>query len=842
MLASNTSSQGYGSISGRVTDEQGVYLSGVEINAIHQDDYGNITVYNTTTNSNGDYSFTTLPAGRYIVLAKKVGYQINASFDNFLSSGNTLIANFVLEKSLVLSGFVNCSNPPMPIENASVYAECEFESYLRNCLGFTDSNGEYILNTGLAPGRYSVMAWAKKYVSQKRVLDIYSTNGTVSDFILSPSCTVNVTVVDKTGVFIEDANVVLINKTGTVYEGKTDSFGRFIMDTNISFGNYTLVANKPGYVTNTTEFVLSNGEIKEVTIMLVSSAILKGYVQRTNGFGIEDALISISGICEISVSTNESGYYEIASDLLPGDYTVSFTHPAYHNLSIVLEISEGVSWCNVSLKRYSYIWGYVRDVNGKGIAGASIKVSENGGEEKVLQSTGLGFYSYRIDSISGRVDVSVSALGYLNASKSLTIPSETTLEENFTLNPLLVIHSPTNGAHVNSSFVVVKGLTQPYAQITILVNGAVTSEQILNADNSGAFQASVNLSFGTNSIRVTARINNNEMSIELKVNYQGPRLYIFEPAEGTRVESEMVTIRGRAYDSNSDINAKIYIRIDNGEWIYVCNGGEFEYIINFSREKNGIHTLTIRAEDDFGKIYEQVSIEVSIPEKIYSLNVETNPKNKEGRPGSNQIFRVIIKNKGNSDDFVHVNAKYEDNLAWKVQFAFDEMFTSFLTFPYNSSIRPNGERSFYIKISIPDDARDGNSFKVKIIANSIFGAYSEGEITSVAKIDLVGNALQYLLWLGLISVAVVLAYFAYKSYLKTKKVLEEVPGEDKSNRYAGYSYDEDVNYGTYARYPSYSAYPEMDRYAVYEDDSKGKYSSYDGQSYNNQIRKFDKMK
>jgi|GEM_PF-2721467 len=840
MLAYHASSQGYGSMSGRVSDEQGIYLSNVEVNAIHQDEYGNMISFNTTTNFNGEYTFTSLPAGRYIILAKKAGYQTNGSFDNFLPASGTLLINFVLQKSLVLSGYVNCSVTSLPIENASVYAECEFESYLRNCLGFTDANGKYELNTGLGPGRYIVKSWAKKYVSQKREVEIYSPYGAVSNFVLHPSCTVNLTVVDKTMAGIEGANVLLVNKTGIIYDGKTDSYGRFLMDTNISAGKCTLIVNMSGYVTNYTELDLQEGEIKELTITLASSAILKGYVQRTNGLGIEDALVSLSGMSEVSVSSNEAGYYEVLSDLLAGDYTISFTHPSYHNASVrmeISEISEGINWCNITLTRYSYLWGYVRDLDGKGVSGALLAFSENGQETKILQSDTIGFFSYKIESISGRIDVHVSARGYLNTSKSMSIPLESTIEENFTLSPLLVILSPVSGARVNTSVIEVKGITQPFAEISILVNGAISSENILLADNSGKFQANVNLSFGMNSIRVCARVYNNEMTVELKVNYQGPRLYIFEPADGTGIETESVMVRGRAYDSNSDVNAKIYVRIDNEQWVYVCKGGEFEYMVNFTREENGIHKITIRAEDEFGTIYEQIYIEVSIPEKIYSISVETTPNKKEGKPGSNHVFKVLVKNKGNSDDFVRVNVEYADSLSWKVQFAFDELFTSFLTFPYNTSIRASGERSFYVKISIPEDARDGDSFKVKIIANSIFGVSSESEVVSVAKIDIMESAVQYLIWLGLVSVAVVLIYFAYKSYMRTKKVLEEGKEEDKGYQYrSSYGSDsyEDVNYNTYTRYPAYSPYGGYDRYAVYEDDSKGKYT--------NQIRKFDKIK
>ncbi len=834
LLAHIASSQGYGGISGRITDESGAGIPGAKITAIHQDDYGNMTYYYTTTTSQGDYSFVSVPAGYYSVFASAQGFQTNASYENVLSSGGTLAISLSLERSFVISGYVNGTS--FPIAGAAVYAECEVEAFTRNCASMTLADGTYAINTNIAPGRYIVKAWATDYVAQEKYVDIPGdTNATICNFVLVPSCKLNVNVIDESNNMIAGAKVLLINDSGVLHEGTTDASGTYSIGTNLSAGTYAVVARLPGYVTNVTELDMIAGGTKDVTLKLLSSVVLRGYVKRSSGEAIENASVSLvtTGVeDEIVFSTNETGYYEFTSDLRPGDYLIAYTHPAFHNTSFAMTLSAGIMWCNVTMTRYSYISGYVVDATGNAVHGAIVTAYEDGGHEDGCYVDGFGYYAFRVEQLSGGISLTASAPGYLTSTRTISTPIERTEEENFTLSALLVITSPSNGARINVSVVDITGSTQPSADITIVLNGADQQAILITADALGAFHASVTLSYGTNSVRVTARSPGNEMTLDLKVSYQGPRLYILEPPDGTVVEAESIEVKGLAYDSNSDVNTQIYARLDGGPWSYIGTGGEYAMKFNFTRADNGNHTITLRAEDGSGTIYERVSIDVEIPEKVYALSAMASPKTREGRPGTGLTFKVSVKNTGTAEDLVSACAIFEGK--WPVVFAFDEEFSSPLTFPYNFSVRANGERTFWVKMVVPSSAGNDESFKMRIEARSISSdASTSVELKGVAKLDIVGTAVQYLIWAGLAAVAAVFVYFAYKSYCKTKKELENMPDEGYYARYRTYGSGNQANdYGNNfgmrqdnVEFPSYGKYEPLKGFATYEDDTKGKFQS-----------------
>lgn len=67
------------------------------------------------------------------------------------------------------------------------------------------------------------------------------------------------------------------------------------------------------------------------------------------------------------------------------------------------------------------------------------------------------------------------------------------------LPPELTIYEPNKNLKISENFIVIKGLTEPEAELSI--NG----EQILNTSKDGSFETSINLKKGINNIIITAK-------------------------------------------------------------------------------------------------------------------------------------------------------------------------------------------------------------------------------------------------------------------------------------------------------------------------------------------------
>ncbi|KPK99750.1 MAG: hypothetical protein AMJ91_06485 [candidate division Zixibacteria bacterium SM23_73_3] len=154
----------YGTISGRVTDEEtGLPIIMAHLVAIGLDNWCYGEAWSDTS---GHYMIQNLCPGIYQVNANKMGYVPETYLDSVtvIAGENTPDIDFTLmpiREPGSISGLITDANTGEPIPGACVWAYGEFG----HSQAHTDSLGEYTIS-GLYPGDYFVTAWAWDYYSQ----------------------------------------------------------------------------------------------------------------------------------------------------------------------------------------------------------------------------------------------------------------------------------------------------------------------------------------------------------------------------------------------------------------------------------------------------------------------------------------------------------------------------------------------------------------------------------------------------------------------------------------------------------------------------------------------------
>jgi len=255
-----------GAISGTVTDSEGDPIVGLTVEAENEQEDGE---WSTTTNSNGEYTLSSLPAGQYIVEACPgcTGlYYINQLYNgktNFeeanavtVTAGETMTdIDFELSPSGAITGTVTDSEGN-PVANMTVEAENYDDDEEMDMDADTDEEGVYLI-TGLPPGNYRVCTDSSEneltyenvcYNDASRqdanAVPLVGTNTASGiDFVVSAGGGISGTVTDSGGEPIEGLRVEAIDYTTDDYASgdETDANGVYTL-LGLSSGSYKVRA------------------------------------------------------------------------------------------------------------------------------------------------------------------------------------------------------------------------------------------------------------------------------------------------------------------------------------------------------------------------------------------------------------------------------------------------------------------------------------------------------------------------------------------------------------------------------------------------------------------------
>lgn len=293
-----------GSVIGTVLDEStGQPIAGAEVILYSYPDYGETG--RATSDENGMYYFSSVPAGTYQTSASAEGYNTNTS--QVLPVGNnetTQLDVLLTPANVTLSGTVYDKETDLPISGATVI--------LSNGQTITaDENGYYSFS--VFPGTYTVTASADGYTSNQESITLETGSDYEQDLLLEPlPAMLEVYVLDEASSEpLVNATVTVIGSDGRSITVTTDDEGKYLF--MLPLGDYDIVGSLQGYTTDENSTTLgtdARDEIVTVTLLLQRAiGSVEGYVfDGTNGNApIEGATVILN--TGQTTTTDQNGYY-----------------------------------------------------------------------------------------------------------------------------------------------------------------------------------------------------------------------------------------------------------------------------------------------------------------------------------------------------------------------------------------------------------------------------------------------------------------------------------------------------------------------------------------------------
>ncbi len=219
----------------------------------------------------------------------------------------------------------------------------------------------------------------------------------------------------------------------------------------------------------------------EPQLNAVPSSISGTVVDAVSGASLQGVSLSLSGASTATATTDASGGFSL-SGLGSGDYTLTFSKPAYAGVSKTLNLGLGQSVqlgavAMVQSPTIGVVKGRVSAADGQPIVGASVLLS--GAMNAVAVTDAAG--NYEFSSVpAGVLQLQVVKTGYVMISATASVIAGQTL----TFAPTMYVEGstdvPTQGRLVGK--VVAAGTQTPLSGVAVLIDGSPAATS--NADGS----------------------------------------------------------------------------------------------------------------------------------------------------------------------------------------------------------------------------------------------------------------------------------------------------------------------------------------------------------------------
>lgn len=293
----------------------------------------------------------------------------------------------------------------------------------------TDENGEYEIDE-IPEGSYTVTFTLQDYIPVELYAEITGGETTTLDATLQEDQqpvygSIKGRVVDPQYNGISGATVSYEFQGQAGSSTTTDSNGFFTFQ-NLDPGVYTVSASKDGYDGMSSDVNVTAGEQVEVEITLTPvvtpTGSIAGTVKDGDGNVLSGVTVSAGGT---TTTTDSQGQYTI-SDLDPGSYTVNFTKDGYNSVVLYADVVSGsTTTLNATLEKEDepttgMIEGKVIDMNGDGIANASVSFARRIGTSSTTTTDSKGNFSFQ-DVTPGDYRVTASKTGYITNYVDITV-------------------------------------------------------------------------------------------------------------------------------------------------------------------------------------------------------------------------------------------------------------------------------------------------------------------------------------------------------------------------------------------------------------------------------------
>jgi len=425
------------SISGRITDGSANPIAGVTMLLSNG--------MTTTTNANGEFSFSGLAVGSYTLMPFKSGYTFSPpTLTVYVSAEISLDVTVSFTGSVSTSGAYTVSgritDGTNPVVGVTVYAS-------NGVSASSDANGDYTLS-GFAAGTFAVMPVSSGYTfspTSRSVSPSASTpNVSGQDFVRSGGSggdnSISGRVTDNSGNPVASVTISDGTRSAT-----TDSSGNYTIN-NVPAGSYTLTPSKSGFGFSPASLAVSvppNASGKDFIAVSQPTYTISGRIVDTTGDPV--ANVTLTDGSGRSTSTDGNGNYTLTG-VPVGVYTLTpskagFTFTPATQIGSVPPNAIDRDFTALPAPTYT-VAGRVADSNGDPLA--EVTVMDGSGKMAVTDANG----NYVLSGIpKGSYSLTASKSGYI-----------------FTPNPLMG-SVPPNATKQN--FTGAKGVPTPIPSVTI---------------------------------------------------------------------------------------------------------------------------------------------------------------------------------------------------------------------------------------------------------------------------------------------------------------------------------------------------------------------------------------
>ncbi|MGA4719889.1 carboxypeptidase regulatory-like domain-containing protein [Fictibacillus nanhaiensis] len=534
-----------GGIVGSVKDgSTGLPLTGVSV-LLQQ---GVTTIGITTTNGNGEYSFTGLIPGSYTV---------TFSYPNYATAvrGATVTSGNISRVELLLNPLPATVNGTVvgtgfgPLQNAVV--RLTDTSGVEVATATTDALGQYSIS-GVIPGHYTVSVTATNFQSASRGIDLAPNETETADFTLAINpAGISGTVTDTNGGTISGAIVEVLNETGIVIASTTTNGAGLYSLNNLAGGTYRVRFSAASFGTQLLGTTLTAGQTTTLNAALPpNTGILTGIVRDagTNAplSGASIRVINSSGIIIAQTSSNGGGEY-VVEQLPPGVYSITFSVNGYGTVIVGATIqSDTTTTVSASLSRIvGLVTGTVTSNVGSPISGAVVELYQNNILVGSTVTDANGFYTIN-NLIPGSYTQVVTAPDFSSNTTGVIIQENNTTSIQVQLQP---------NPGTLTGLVVTNGTPLAGATIVVRESGSGTVVSRTVADDQGRYTVT-NLVPGTYAVTASqdnyqtlalgAIINSNQttnVSFNLAPNPAAINGTVFNSVTGTPITGASIEIR-----------------------------------------------------------------------------------------------------------------------------------------------------------------------------------------------------------------------------------------------------------------------------------------------------------
>lgn len=320
-----------GLLSGNVINSSFENLQNVTVDLIFE----NQIIATKSTNAQGNYQFSAITPGSYILHAYSSSYQNSVTGVVLYDDQNTT-ANFTLNPNpITLTGVIRDTSSNL-MNNATLSV------YSANLLLFqtkSDVNGNYSVQ-GLSPGNYTIIASKDNYQSYSTSKTISSNPATQDIVIIANSGTLQGKISDRFTNPIAGAVVIINSKNAPQYTAQSDNNGNYTIK-SLPEETYDVHVHQNGYLVAIDSVTISSLDQTKNFTLITSSHLVGGYVSNTSGSGsVAGAYVNLyyNGIFIQTAVTNSDGYYEFQG-IPSGNYQIMTSLTGYFTTQSFFSLS-----------------------------------------------------------------------------------------------------------------------------------------------------------------------------------------------------------------------------------------------------------------------------------------------------------------------------------------------------------------------------------------------------------------------------------------------------------------------------------------------------------------------